>query len=53
MVWRGARFNLRFGRVALIVFWELGILSFLFGVTVDDGLARGALQPALWERCVD
>ena len=42
MVWRGARFNPRFGCVALIAFFGIGHLAFFFGVTVDDGLARGA-----------
>ena len=53
MVWRGAHFNLRSGRVALIAFFDWTACLFSSGGSVDDGLARGALQPAFWVRCID
>ena len=53
MVWSGARFKPRSGRVALIAFFDWTACLFSSGGSVDDGLARGALQPAFWVRCVD
>ncbi len=47
------RFNPRSGRVALIAFFDWTSCLFFFGGSVDDGLARGALQPAFRARYVD